>query len=135
MIVLKTNVAFKFVEGEAILLMLNEYGIAASSGSACSSDSLEPSHVMRAMNVPFSAAHGRFSAHSRPSRSRGRRRSKNRRIPSNIYTRGGSDSNGNRFPIFSHELPASCPLRPWPIRPSCLPLYRMHLHKGRCRCI
>ncbi len=57
------NIAFKFVEGEAILLMLNEYGIAASSGSACSSDSLEPSHVMRAMNVPFSAAHGtiRFS--------------------------------------------------------------------------
>ena len=43
--------------------MLNEYGIAASSGSACSSESLEPSHVMRAMNVPFSAAHGtiRFS--------------------------------------------------------------------------
>jgi cysteine desulfurase len=57
------NVAFKFVEGEAILLMLNEFGIAASSGSACSSDSLEPSHVMRAMGVPFSAAHGtiRFS--------------------------------------------------------------------------
>ncbi|MGN0902776.1 MAG: cysteine desulfurase NifS, partial [Succinivibrio sp.] len=57
------NVAFKYVEGEAILLMLNEYGIAASSGSACSSESLEPSHVMRAMGVPFSAAHGtiRFS--------------------------------------------------------------------------
>ncbi len=57
------NVAFKFVEGEAILLLLNEYGIAASSGSACSSESLEPSHVMRAMGVPFSAAHGtiRFS--------------------------------------------------------------------------
>lgn len=57
------NVAFKFVEGEAILLMLNEHGIAASSGSACSSESLEPSHVMRAMGVPFSAAHGtiRFS--------------------------------------------------------------------------
>lgn len=57
------NVGFKFVEGEAILLMLNEYGIAASSGSACSSDSLEPSHVMQAMNIPFSAAHGtiRFS--------------------------------------------------------------------------
>ncbi len=57
------NVAFKYVEGEAILLMLNEYGIAASSGSACSSESLEPSHVMKAMGVPFSAAHGtiRFS--------------------------------------------------------------------------
>lgn len=57
------NVAFKFVEGEAILLMLNEYGIAASSGSACSSESLEPSHVMQAMGIPFSAAHGtiRFS--------------------------------------------------------------------------
>lgn len=57
------NIAFKYVEGEAILLMLNEYGIAASSGSACSSESLEPSHVMRAMGVPFSAAHGtiRFS--------------------------------------------------------------------------
>ena len=57
------NVAFKFIEGEAILLMLNEYGIAASSGSACSSESLEPSHVMQAMGIPFSAAHGtiRFS--------------------------------------------------------------------------
>lgn len=57
------NVAFKFVEGEAILLMLNEFGIAASSGSACSSESLEPSHVMQAMGIPFSAAHGtiRFS--------------------------------------------------------------------------
>lgn len=57
------NVGFKFVEGEAILLMLNEYGIAASSGSACSSESLEPSHVMQAMGIPFSAAHGtiRFS--------------------------------------------------------------------------
>ena len=43
--------------------MLNEYGIAASSGSACSSESLEPSHVMQAMGIPFSAAHGtiRFS--------------------------------------------------------------------------
>lgn len=57
------NVGFKFIEGEAILLMLNEFGIAASSGSACSSESLEPSHVMQAMGVPFSAAHGtiRFS--------------------------------------------------------------------------
>ena len=57
------NVAFKYVEGEAIILMLNEYGIACSSGSACSSESLEPSHVMQAMGIPFSAAHGtiRFS--------------------------------------------------------------------------
>jgi cysteine desulfurase len=58
-----TSVAFEFVEGESILLMLNEHGICASSGSACTSGSLEPSHVLRAMGVPFTAAHGtiRFS--------------------------------------------------------------------------
>jgi cysteine desulfurase len=58
-----TSVAFEYVEGEAILLMLNEHGICASSGSACTSGSLEPSHVLRAMGVPFTAAHGsiRFS--------------------------------------------------------------------------
>ncbi len=58
-----TNLAFKFIEGEAILLLLNQAGIAASSGSACTSGSLEPSHVMRAMNIPYTAAHGsiRFS--------------------------------------------------------------------------
>jgi cysteine desulfurase len=58
-----TNIAFEFIEGEAILLLLNEYGIAASSGSACTSGSLEPSHVLRAMKVPYTAAHGstRFS--------------------------------------------------------------------------
>lgn len=57
------NIAFEYIEGEAILLFLNRMGIAASSGSACTSGSLEPSHVMRAMNVPFTAAHGatRFS--------------------------------------------------------------------------
>jgi cysteine desulfurase len=57
------NMSFKYVEGEAILLMLSEAGIAASSGSACTSGSLEPSHVLRAMGVPFTAAHGsvRFS--------------------------------------------------------------------------
>jgi cysteine desulfurase len=57
------NIAFEYVEGEAILLLLNKQGIAASSGSACTSGSLEPSHVMRAMGIPFTAAHGtiRFS--------------------------------------------------------------------------
>ncbi len=57
------NIAFEFIEGEAILLMLNQLGIAASSGSACTSGSLEPSHVMRAMSIPYTAAHGsvRFS--------------------------------------------------------------------------
>ncbi len=58
-----TSIAFEYVEGEAILLLMNEHGICASSGSACTSGSLEPSHVLRAMGVPFTAAHGsiRFS--------------------------------------------------------------------------
>jgi cysteine desulfurase len=58
-----TNISFEFVEGEAILLHMNRYNICASSGSACTSGSLEPSHVLRAMGVPFTAAHGsiRFS--------------------------------------------------------------------------
>ena len=58
-----SNIAFEYIEGEAILLLLNKQGIAASSGSACTSGSLEPSHVMRAMGIPYTAAHGtiRFS--------------------------------------------------------------------------
>ena len=58
-----TSISFEFVEGESILLHLDRYNICASSGSACTSGSLEPSHVLRAMGVPFTAAHGsiRFS--------------------------------------------------------------------------
>ncbi len=58
-----TNISFKYVEGEAILLLMDELGICASSGSACTSGSLEPSHVLRALGVPFTFAHGsiRFS--------------------------------------------------------------------------
>lgn len=58
-----TNISFEFIEGESILLMMDELGICASSGSACTSGSLEPSHVLRAMGIPYTAAHGsvRFS--------------------------------------------------------------------------
>ncbi len=58
-----TNIGFEFIEGESILMMLDDKGIAASSGSACTSDSLTPSHVLRAMGVPFTYIQGsmRFS--------------------------------------------------------------------------
>jgi len=58
-----TNIGFKYIEGEAILLSLDHYGICASSGSACTSGSLEPSHVLRAMGLPYTILHGsiRFS--------------------------------------------------------------------------
>ncbi len=58
-----SNIGFEYVEGELILLHLSDIGVCASSGSACTSGSLEPSHVLRAMGVPFTALHGsiRFS--------------------------------------------------------------------------
>lgn len=57
------NIGFKYIEGEAILFMLNKHGICASSGSACTSGSLDPSHVLTAMGLPYTILHGsiRFS--------------------------------------------------------------------------
>lgn len=58
-----TNIGFKYIEGEAILFMLDKHGICASSGSACTSGSLDPSHVLTAMGLPYTILHGsiRFS--------------------------------------------------------------------------
>ena len=52
------NVSFQFVEGESMLLMLDSFGICASSGSACTSGSLDPSHVLLAIGLPHEIAHG-----------------------------------------------------------------------------
>ena len=57
------NMSFEYIEGEAIIYHMSDVGICASTGSACAAGSLEPSHVIRAMGVPFTAVHGsiRFS--------------------------------------------------------------------------
>ena len=52
------NISFNFIEGESLLLLLNKYGICASTGSACTSNSLEPSHVLLAIGLPHEIAHG-----------------------------------------------------------------------------
>ena len=58
-----SSISFEYIEGESILMFLDMQGICASSGSACTTGSLEPSHVLRAMDIPYTAAHGtiRFS--------------------------------------------------------------------------
>lgn len=53
-----SNLAFEYLDGEAIVMHLNRAGIAASTGSACTSGSTEPSHVLRAMNLPATSLHG-----------------------------------------------------------------------------
>ena len=77
-----SNIAFSDIEGEAVLTHLDRAGIAASTGSACTAGSTEPSHVLRAMNVPEEALHGaiRFSF-SRENTDRGGRRCAARRCP------------------------------------------------------
>lgn len=52
------NISFEFIEGESLLIMLDMEGIAASSGSACTSGSLDPSHVLLAIGLPHEKAHG-----------------------------------------------------------------------------
>jgi cysteine desulfurase len=58
-----SSISFEYIEGESILMFLDMHNICASSGSACTTGSLEPSHVLRAMDIPYTAAHGtiRFS--------------------------------------------------------------------------
>ena len=56
--ILQKNFSFQFIEGESLLIMLDMKGICASSGSACTSGSLDPSHVLLAIGLPHEIAHG-----------------------------------------------------------------------------
>jgi len=91
------NISFEGVEGESILLLLNKEGIGASSGSACASGSLDPSHVLRAMDVPHTAIHGsiRFSL-------------------SRYNTDEDIDSIIEKLPSIIHELRKLSPV--WPVK-------------------
>ena len=52
------NVCFRYIEGESMLILLDQAGVCASSGSACTSGSLDPSHVLLAIGLPHEIAHG-----------------------------------------------------------------------------
>jgi cysteine desulfurase len=91
------NISFEGVEGESILLLLNKEGIGASSGSACASGSLDPSHVLQAMDVPHTAIHGSL-----------------RLSLSRYNTDEDIDAIAEKLPSIIHELRKLSPV--WPVK-------------------